>query len=168
MIWACPLGKELEESALIGSWQFLSRHLNASWTCENSDLYWFLWNIIYSAQAHSSKHVFTENTSLFWAECMSKVILQCNTFVRNKRFSTETRLKKKYSSCFLAVESKYILPNSHTYHNRDSKTTLGTERNIFINSLKVYRELFFECKPNFVSFLYVTQMYSKTVIKSKY
>lgn len=34
MIWACPLGKELEESALIGSWQFLSRHLNASWTCE--------------------------------------------------------------------------------------------------------------------------------------
>lgn len=34
MICACPLGNELEESALIGSWQFLSRHRNASWTCE--------------------------------------------------------------------------------------------------------------------------------------
>lgn len=32
MICACPLGKELDESALIGSWQFLSRHLKASWT----------------------------------------------------------------------------------------------------------------------------------------
>lgn len=134
MIWACPLGKELEESALIGSWQFLSRHLNASWTCENSDLYWFLWNIIYSAQAHLSKHVFTENTSLFWAECMSKVILLCNTFVRNKRFSTETHLKKNTVPAFWQLKAN-ISCQIPTHTTIETARQLWEQKGIFLSTV---------------------------------
>lgn len=134
MIWACPLGKELEESALIGSWQFLSRHLNASWTCENNNLYWFLWNNLYSAQAHLRKYLFTENTFLFWAECMSKKILLCNTFVRNMWFSKETRLKKNAVPVFWQLKANifcWIL----THNTIGTAKQLWERKGIFLSTV---------------------------------